>query len=102
MPAGASAVETWREMPAEVSRSHSSLVTRDEGPNRNQTKETASLTAVVGQKESWKAARLSGTRPSETGKSCTSVPSSASEESHSIESQLALRQVTLVMKPPDA
>ena len=85
MPAGASAVATRREVPTEVSRGHSSPATRGEGPNRNLTMEAAPLPAVARPKEPWETARLSGNNPSETGMAYTSVSSSASGESHSIE-----------------
>lgn len=92
MPTGARAVETRRDVPAEVSRGHSSRATRGEGPNRNQTMETAPLTLVARQKESLESVGASlGVIPSETGCTCTSVSSWASGKVTSIESQTPLR-----------
>ena len=104
MPAGARAVETRREMPAEVSRGHSSRATRGEGPNRNQTMETAPLTLVARQKESLKAARLSGSNPVGNGMylhECLKL-GIGGKSLHRVANAPALRQASLVTKPPDA
>ena len=104
MPTGARAVETRREVPAEVSRGHSSRATRGEGPNRNQTMETVPLTLAARQKESLKAARLSGSNPVGNGMDlheCLKL--GIGEKSlHRVANAPALRQASLVTKPPDA